>query len=77
MWNVQVKTQIMFFSSQILCKLATFCCDFRVIYAIVISALLSSTAAIEFSDAWKRMELCYIVGPICTSSDAEIWECVA
>jgi len=42
----------------------TVCRDFRMIYAIVISALLSSTAAIELSDAWKRMELCYIVGPI-------------
>ena len=49
----------------------TVCRDFRMIYAIVISALLSSTAAIELSDAWKRMELCYIVGPICTSSDVE------
>ena len=55
----------------------TFCRDFRMIYAIVISALLSSTAAIELSDAWKRMELCYIVGPICTRSDIEIWGCVA
>ena len=54
----------------------TVCRDFRMIYAIVISALLSSTAAIELSDAWKRMELCYIVGPICTSSDVEMWCCM-
>lgn len=66
-----------FFLALTLCKLMTFCRDFRMIYAIVISALLSSTAAIELSDAWKSMEFCYIVGPICTSSDVEIWGCVA